>query len=288
MLKYRLIFGTIMVIAFTALVIIDDRFGWTFHSNGSDLFIRGNILLALLVLMAIPAQMEMTLLAKNVSCRLFPEVTIQASILLAASWYFRQFSANPDRFFSLYVLSITALTVLVLFLYQARKIGPSGTIVNVGGNSLSILYLGILSSFFLGIQIEFGFRQTLMFIFTVKSADTGAYAFGRLFGKHKFSPRISPKKTWEGFYGGILFGIIAALGFSWGFGIMNELSAIVFGIVFAVLGQLADLAESMLKRDAETKDSSTHLPGFGGVLDVIDSPLGTAPVAYLFFLMVGR
>ena len=69
---------------------------------------------------------------------------------------------------------------------------------------------------------------------------------------------------------------------------MNEVLAIVFGVVFAVLGQGADLAESMLKRDAEIKDSSTHLPGFGGVLDVIDSPLGTAPAAYLFFLMVGR
>ena len=69
---------------------------------------------------------------------------------------------------------------------------------------------------------------------------------------------------------------------------MDDVSAVVFGILLAVLGQGADLAESMLKRDAETKDSSTHLPGFGGVLDVIDSPLGTAPVAYLFFLMVGR
>ncbi|NLH17727.1 MAG: phosphatidate cytidylyltransferase [Phycisphaerae bacterium] len=288
MLKYRLIFGTLMVIVFSALVVIDDRFGWTLHTEGRDLLIRGNILLALLVLMAIPAQIEMALLAKNVSCRLFPEITIQASVLLAASWYFAQFSPNPNRFLSLYVLIITAFTVLILFLFQARKLGPSGTIVNLGGNLLSILYLGFLSSFFLGIQIEYGYRQTLMFIFTVKSADTGAYTFGRLFGKHKFSPRISPKKTWEGFFGGILFGIIAALGFALGFDIMNGLIAVVFGVVFAVVGQLADLAESMLKRDAQTKDSSAHLPGFGGILDVIDSPLGAAPVAYLFFLMVGR
>lgn len=252
------------------------------------MLIRGNILLALLVLMAIPAQIEMTLLAKNVACRLFPEITIQASVLLAASWYFSQFSPNPDRFISLYVLIITAFTVLILFAFQARKLGPTGTIINLGGNLLSILYLGLLSSFFLGIQIEYGYRHTLLFIFTVKSADTGAYTFGRLFGKHKFSPRISPKKTWEGFFGGILFGIIAALGFAFGFDIMNGIIAVVFGVVFAVVGQLADLAESMLKRDAQTKDSSAHLPGFGGVLDVIDSPLGAAPVAYLFFLMVGR
>lgn len=288
MLKYRLIFGTLMVIVFSALVVIDDRFGWTLHMEDGDLLIRGNILLALLVLMAIPAQIEMALLAKNVSCRLFPEITIQASVLLAASWYFTQFSPNPDRFLSLYVLIITAFTVLILFVFQARKLGPSGTIINLGGNLLSILYLGLLSSFFLGIQLEYGYRHTLLFIFTVKSADTGAYVFGRLFGKHQFSPRISPKKTWEGFFGGILFGIIAALGFVFGFDIMNGLIAVVFGVVFAVVGQLADLAESMLKRDAQTKDSSAHLPGFGGVLDVIDSPLGAAPLAYLFFLMVGR
>jgi phosphatidate cytidylyltransferase len=287
MLKYRLIFGTLMVILFTALVIIDDKFGWIFTSTNGDLQIRGSILLALLVLLSVPAQLEMAVLARNVGSLLFPALTIPASILLAGTWYFSQFSHDPDRFLFLYIIVITSFTLLFLFLYQARILGTSGTILNLGGNLLAILYLGLLSSFFLGIQIEFGFHQVLMFIFTVKSADTGAYAFGRLFGKHRFSPNISPKKTWEGFLGGIVFGIITAIGFSTGFGIMDWLRAVVFGVVFAILGQMADLAESMLKRDAEIKDSSSHLPGFGGVLDVIDSPLGTAPAAYLFFLWFG-
>ena len=60
---------------------------------------------------------------------------------------------------------------------------------------------------------------------------------------------------------------------------------IIFGVVFAILGQLGDLAESMMKRDAQQKDSAHTVPGFGGILDIIDSPLGTAPVAYLFFML---
>ncbi len=287
MLKYRLIFGTIMVILFTALVIVDDRFGWTFASAQGNYLIRGNILLVLLVLLSVPAQMEMTVLAHNVGSRLFPALTIPSSILLAATWFFSQFFQNSDRFLFLYVIVVTSFTLLGLFLYQARIIGTSGTILNLGGNLLAILYLGLLSSFVLGIQIEFGFREVLMYIFTVKCSDTGAYTFGRLYGKRRFSPNISPKKTWEGFGGGILFGIIAAIGFSAGFDIMSWYRAVLFGMVFAALGQLADLAESMLKRDADTKDSSSHLPGFGGILDVIDSPLGTAPAAYLFFLWFG-
>jgi phosphatidate cytidylyltransferase len=287
MLKYRLIFGSIMVILFTALVFIDDRFGWTFKWQQTEFLIRGNILLALLILLSVPAQMEMTVLARNVGSRIFPAVTIPSSILFGAMWYFSQFAPNKDRFLFLYVIVISAFTLLSLFIYQARIIGTSGTILNLGGNLLAILYLGFLSSFVLGIQIQFGFREVLIYIFTVKCADTGAYTFGRLYGKRRFSPNISPKKTWEGFWGGILFGIIAAIGFSIGFGIMKWFQAIVFGVVFGFLGQMADLAESMLKRDADTKDSSSHLPGFGGILDVIDSPLGTAPAAYLFFLWFG-
>jgi len=97
-------------------------------------------------------------------------------------------------------------------------------------------------------RIDFGPLAFLMFIFVVKLCDIGAYTFGRLFGKHKFSPVISPKKTWEGMAGGVLFSVIAASLFGKVFGIMPVLPAIIFGIVFAFIGQLGDLAESMLKR----------------------------------------
>ena len=125
-----------------------------------------------------------------------------------------------------------------------------------------------------------------MFIFTVKSSDTGAYTLGRLFGKHKFAPKISPGKTWEGLAGAVLFASVVAVLFASFCGIMSWPAAVVFGVVFAVFGQLADLIESMIKRDAGSKDSSEHVPGFGGILDVIDSLLATAPMAYLFFNVV--
>ena len=109
-----------------------------------------------------------------------------------------------------------------------------------------------------------------------------------LFGKHKFAPRISPGKTWEGIVGAVVFASIVALLFAHNCGIMPWYSAVLFGAVFAYGGQLADLAESMIKRDAEQKDSANSVPGFGGLLDIIDSPLATAPVAYLFFMLMAN
>jgi phosphatidate cytidylyltransferase len=136
------------------------------------------------------------------------------------------------------------------------------------------------------LRIDFGPLAFLMFIFVVKFCDIGAYTFGRLFGKHKFSPVISPKKTWEGMAGGVLFSVIASSLFAKYCAIMPVLPAVVFGVIFAFAGQLGDLAESMLKRAAETKDSAAFVPGFGGVLDVIDSPLAAGVLAYLYFLFV--
>ncbi|MHC4073772.1 MAG: phosphatidate cytidylyltransferase, partial [Planctomycetota bacterium] len=124
----------------------------------------------------------------------------------------------------------------------------------------------------------------LMFVFVVKSADVGAYAIGTLFGKHKFSPKISPAKSWEGMGGAIATASLVAVGFALSCDIMAWWLAIIFGPCLAFIGQIGDLAESMIKRDAEQKDSASKVPGFGGILDIIDSPLVAAPFAYLFFM----
>ena len=128
-----------------------------------------------------------------------------------------------------------------------------------------------------------GLWSLLMAIFVVKSSDIGAYTLGRLIGKHRFAPRISPGKTWEGMLGAVIFAIIVANIFADQGKIMSWPLATLFGVCFAFIGQMGDLVESMLKRDAQIKDSSGRIPGFGGVLDVLDSPLVAAPFAYLFF-----
>jgi phosphatidate cytidylyltransferase len=143
-----------------------------------------------------------------------------------------------------------------------------------------MIYVGFLCTFILGIRILWGPWVLLFFIFTVKASDIGAYTLGRLFGTHKMAPKISPGKTWEGLGGAVLFGAVVSIGISSLCGIMPVLQATVFGAVFGLLGQMGDLIESMLKRDAAVKDSSASVPGFGGLLDVIDSPLATAPAAF--------
>jgi phosphatidate cytidylyltransferase len=125
-----------------------------------------------------------------------------------------------------------------------------------------------------------------MFVFVVKSADIGAYTVGTLFGKHKLSPRVSPGKTWEGAGGALLVAVVVALAFAAGSGIMSWLWAVAFGLILACVGQAGDLAESMIKRDAGRKDAANKVPGFGGILDILDSPLAAAPLAYLFFLVI--
>jgi len=136
-------------------------------------------------------------------------------------------------------------------------------------------------------RLEFGLWALLMFVFVVKSADIGAYAIGTSFGKHKFSPKISPSKSWEGMAGAVGAAVIVAIGFGVSCDIMVWWLAAIFGLCFAFIGQLGDLVESMMKRDAEQKDSSNNVPGFGGILDIIDSLLVAAPFGYLFFMLSG-
>jgi len=282
MLKYRLLFGTLMTVFFTAVVIFG---GWLdgslTASVADDRAVQGTILCILIVLLIIPAQLELSRLAAAKNLKIFTPVSIVASILFATSWYWPQLVAISPQ---VNLFFISAFSLLGLLLYQYFRYGTSGVIANCGANYFSIIYLGLLSGFVLAVRIDFGLWRLLMFVFAVKSADIGAYAIGTAFGKRKFSPKISQSKTWEGMAGAVATAVIVAVLFAISCDIMVWWLAAIFGSCFAFIGQFGDLAESMIKRDAEQKDSAENVPGFGGILDIIDSPLVAAPFAYLFFM----
>lgn len=184
-----------------------------------------------------------------------------------------------------------------------RYEAPGKSIMRLALASLSVLYVGGLMGMLVQLRLvePYGYGlgawgrllPLLSLIATVKLSDTMQYTFGRLFGRHKVAPTLSPGKTWEGTIGGIgsaslaaAFGIAYILKGSAGFTPTMLLKTGAFAIAVTVTGIIGDLAESMLKRDAGVKDSSDWLPGFGGVLDILDSLLLAAPVAYLFWAVV--
>ena len=288
MLKYRLIFGTLMGLLFLGLVILGGWMDGSLTADAENEPIQATMLCILIALIAIPSQLEISKLIGNGGTKVFKVITIPATMLLACSWYIRQFFQTHQLEFHLYyLLFVIAFSILGVFFLQARRHKTEGVIANCSAALWSILYLGFLSAFFLGIRIDFGMWQFLMFVFVVKSSDIGAYTVGRICGKHKFAPNISPGKTWEGIAGAVLFASVVAVLFAHYCAIMPWYFAVGFGVVFAFCGQLGDLAESMIKRDAAQKDSANSVPGFGGLLDIVDSPLATAPLAYLFLMLVG-
>lgn len=282
MLKHRLLFGTLMIIVFVGLILLDGYLDGSLAPGTPNKPVQATIFALLVILLSIPAQFELGNLMKQNGLYLFKSVTIPSTILMASGFYWAQ-QFDTHRFFTAYLLFVPAFSFLALFLVQALKFGTEGTLRNISASFFSIVYLGLFCMFILGIRILWGPWVLLFFVFTIKSSDTGAYAFGRLFGKHKLCPRISPGKTWEGLAGAAVVASVVSLVFSHYCGIMPGLWALAFGAVFGVLGQLGDLVESMIKRDAASKDSSNRIPGFGGLLDVIDSPLATAPIAFAVF-----
>jgi len=157
---------------------------------------------------------------------------------------------------------------------------------DLGAITMIQVYVVFLASFaILLLEKDGGQWWTLAFIILVVVTDTGAYASGLLFGKHPMAPTISPKKTWEGFAGAALAGLIAGvllsvfmLHESWWFGL-------IFGAVMLLTATLGDLTESLIKRDIGVKDMSSWLPGHGGFLDRLDSILPSAVAAFALFLI---
>ncbi len=281
MLKYRLLFGTLMTILLVGLVVFDGWLDGSLTASISDnRHVQATLLMAVLVVPLVLGGIELSRLAAGKGLTVLNPVTAVGLVLVGTAWYWPQLIHISE---GMYLLLALAFVLAAMFLQQHFQHGNDGALANCGISCFSLLYLGLLGAFVLGIRIDEGPWAVLMFIFVVKSSDIGAYTLGKLFGKHKLSPRVSPKKTWEGLAGAIIAAMIVSIAFTLVFGIMQVWAAPIFGACMAVIGQLSDLAESMLKRDAQQKDSSNRVPGFGGILDVIDSLLFAAPVAYAFF-----
>ncbi len=183
---------------------------------------------------------------------------------------------------------IIGASILSLFLIDFEKKQKYSSTINVGVTMLGILYVAWFFAFLIKIHcLTRGADWVCFLILVVKLGDAGAYFVGANIGKVKLMPHISPNKTVEGAVAGLVVTVIAAV-FSKIF--LREMSVLqlgLLGIFLGILAQLGDLAESLIKRDVGVKDSGT-IPGLGGVLDVTDSILFTAPFLYYYLTTVLR
>jgi phosphatidate cytidylyltransferase len=154
---------------------------------------------------------------------------------------------------------------------------------------LATTYVGMLGGSLIRLRNDFpeGYKLVYFLLLVVWLGDSGAYYVGRQFGKHKLSPRISPKKTVEGLVGGVTASVIAAVVIHFTFfPAFPILHAVIAGVILSICGVIGDLAESMWKRSAAVKDSGTLIPGHGGFLDRFDSILFTAPILYCYWTLI--
>jgi phosphatidate cytidylyltransferase len=178
------------------------------------------------------------------------------------------------------------VTLVMSLLFYSRHRNVTGVMAATGITLLAFVYLGVTFGFLLAIRREHSAWVLLWVLLVTKACDIGAYFTGKGMGRHKLVYWLSPGKTWEGLVGGVVLSCVVSV---WGLSIMagagqvpwpGWTAGVVAGVVFALVGQAGDLAKSLFKRDAGLKDSGAALPGFGGIIDVIDSPILVTPIAF--------
>lgn len=187
----------------------------------------------------------------------------------------------------LFLIIIVLLSVIELFRNK------ESAIFNIGASLFGIMYLGLFSSALLGLRESFqgdnyvmGGYFIISIFLTIWACDSAAFFVGTAIGKHKLFPRVSPNKSWEGAIAGFIFSVIVMiLAKILLLSLLSMTDAILIGIIVGVFGQAGDLVESLIKRDAGVKDSSSIIPGHGGIFDRFDSILLSAPVIYLYITL---
>ncbi|HSU66407.1 MAG TPA: phosphatidate cytidylyltransferase [Tepidisphaeraceae bacterium] len=296
-LRNRLFFGSIMLVVMFGLLALDSNAErwtrpWMLEHYGVHYGIGGIGLMLILMLLLPPALTELAALFTAEHIRPYIFIASVGSGALAFHAFLTQFpwfqpiGASTFAFIIVFVMLLAALR-------RASEKKTEEAIVRMAGTVLATLYLGGLAWFIMAIRVKHAARFSgsttvvLMILLAVKSTDIGAYFGGRALGRHKLIPWLSPGKTWEGLFFGLVTAALVAMAFSKSID-QPVWKTALFGACIGGIGQLGDLLESLMKRDADVKDSGRLIPGFGGVLDVIDSPLFAAPFAYLWFSFVFR
>jgi len=278
MLHWRIFLGVVLIAAMAGLC-------WLDHLAG----LPGAWLMPLALMLAVLASGEILRLCRSAGLKPIGPVVYCGNFLLVLSAW-----ASPA-----WPMLVLATSVLLAFLGEmARYDRSKGVIANLGATVLSLVYVGLMLAVVVQLRLAWGIGALAALVIVVKMGDTGAYTVGRLVGRHKMAPVLSPGKTIEGAIGAVIFSTFGAwLSFTLIVPRMadaaNPLAAAgastqwwgwaTFGVVVGTAGLLADLAESLLKRDAGCKDSSDWMPGFGGVLDILDSILLASPIACIFW-----
>ena len=209
-------------------------------------------------------------------------VTIGGVLVIATARFFFTQAAIP----AFVLLVLLAMAVHIVAYERGRDPAPLDFAVTVAG----IVYLGWLGSYLLDLrQLPQGGWWLMIILPIIWAGDTGAYSIGAVYGKHKMTPRLSPKKSWEGYFAGLFTAILVGAFFAWAFSsqgpaplarLITPLQGGFLGLAIGALAPLGDLGESMFKRQGGLKDSSNVFPGHGGFFDRIDSWIWGAALGY--------
>ncbi len=314
MLKYRLIFGPIMIAVLIGVVVLDgvlDTVDLT-DSPLQGLFLGRTYLPAGLLMLLCFA--GLVVLGTRELCVIFRAkgVTIDTPMIMLSGllglvlFYAIPLEAGSQTAVAIYGSAMAGLFLTTLVIHSRRG-RTEGAIHAAAAGMFTFVYLGVLPGYLMAIRSWHSASILIAVIAITKSCDIGAYFTGRAIGKHKLIPWLSPGKTWEGLIGGMLFSailatVLAMIGNTYGItgywvreDAGREFVEVIYplwfvfpaGLLLGAIGQFGDLVASLFKRDAGIKDSGSVVPGFGGVLDIIDSPVVVAPFAY-WLLMLAR
>lgn len=206
------------------------------------------------------------------------EPLTRLGIVASIAYLYALYMTVGDSSYFMYpwiILFIALICGFVHFFFKGDR-----PLSNLALTFFGIAYITLPLGLIIPINFEFSQAALVYLIVITKLTDTGAYFVGKKLGSIQLAPYISPNKTWEGAIGGFVIGVIASLLFGPWID-MNPLSSLVLGIILALTSIFGDLTESLLKRDLGVKDSS-HLPGLGGFLDVVDSLVFTTPLMYFY------
>ncbi len=193
-----------------------------------------------------------------------------------------------------FVFAILAIGLPIIFAVHIYRRPVAGGIYSLATTVFGVVFIAFLFSHIILLKaLKDGYIYVLILNAIVMLNDSGAYFGGVYFGRHKAGFKVSPNKSWEGYFSGLLTSIIAMLLISLvlesflGQSLFNMIEATIIGIAISVVGNIGDLAESAIKRDGSIKDSGSLIPGHGGIWDVFDSMIVTLPLFYYYLVLKG-